>query len=78
MGNLTEAKENIKEIRIFIQGQVPARRLSEQCDTIFSFEMRNDLFGDEFSEGFHFKLEFRLDFQQPHKLLAVNKCIQLF
>ena len=42
------------------------------------FEMRNELFGDEFSEGVYFKLEFRLDFRQPRNFLDVNKCIQLF
>ena len=41
------------------------------------FEMRNDLFGDNFSEGVRFPLELRLDVQQPHKFLDVNKCIQI-
>ena len=42
------------------------------------FEMRSELFGDKFSEGVYFPLEFRLHGQQPHKFLDVCKYIQLF
>ena len=41
-------------------------------------KMRNELFGDKFSEGVHFPLEYRLDVQQLHKFLDMNKYIQLF
>ena len=42
------------------------------------FKMRCELFGDKFSEGVHFPLEFKLYVQPPHKFLDVNKYIQLF
>ena len=39
--------------------------------------MRSELFGDNFSEGVHLSLEFKLYVQAPHKFLDVNKYFQL-
>ena len=75
-----KAEENMKEIRMFIQGKSQLVEYQNGATLLCLFEMRirSELFRDKFSEGIHFPLELRLAVQKPHKFLEGNKYIQLF
>ena len=71
-------KRTLKKFESSYRGKSQLVDYQNSATLFCPFEMCTELFGDEFSEGVHYKLEFSLDFQQSHNFLDVNKCIQLF
>ena len=77
-GNGVQVETEIEKFTVMFLRSPQFYYYQNSATLLCPFEMRNELFGDKFSEGVHFPLEFRLDVQQPHKFLDVNKYIQLF
>ena len=68
-----EVKKRIfKKFEYSYRGKSQLVDYQKSATLLCLFKMSNELFGDKFSEGVHFPLEFRLYVQQPHTFLEVN------